>query len=72
MTRQDFDLQTFQQEDPKPEQTRQKKTSFRAFWFIYVPLGALAGFGACVLSGSGAVFFPVWGLMTLFLWAFNK
>lgn len=72
MNRQDFDNQTFQQEDPKPEEDRKKKTDFRVFWFIYVPLGALGGFAATVLSGIGSVFFPVWGLMTLFLWAFNR
>lgn len=72
MTRQDYDLQTFQQEDPKPEEDRKKKTDFRVFWFIYVPLGALAGFAACEIGQSGAYFFPVWGTMTLFLWAFNR
>lgn len=69
---QDFDNQTFQQEDPKPEEDHKKKTDFRVFWFIYVPLGAMAGFAACVLGQSGAYFFPVWGTMTLFLWAFNR
>ena len=59
-------------EDPEPEKKRKKKSDMRVFWFIYVPLGALAGFGACILSGTGAVFFPVWGLMTLFMWAFNR
>ena len=72
MNRQHFDNCMFQQPDPKPEKERQKKTSFRAFWFIYFPLGAIVGFAAAALSGSGTIFFPVWGLTTLFMWAFNR
>lgn len=72
MTRQDFDNSFFQQEDPEPEKKRKKQTDFRVFWFIYVPLGALIGFAATVLSGLGPIFFPVWGLTVLFMWAFNR
>lgn len=72
MTREEWTNRTFQKIDPRPDQEREKKTSFRAFWFIYVPLGALAGFAACEIGQSGAYFFPVWGLMTLFMWAFNR
>ena len=72
MNRQQFQNHFFQQVDPKPDKERQKRTSFRAFWFVYVPLGALAGFAACVVGQDGALFFPVWGLTVLFIWAFNK
>lgn len=72
MNRQHFDNYFYQQEDPEPEKKRQKKTDFRVFWFVYVPLGALVGFAATILSGVGSLFFPVWGLTVLFMWAFNK
>lgn len=72
MNRQQFDNQTYQQVDPKPEKERQKKTDLRVFWFVYVPLGALVGFAATVVSGVGPMFFPVWGLTVMFMWAFNR
>ena len=71
MNREEWTNKTFQKIDPRPDQERREKTNTRVFWFVYVPHGALVGFAATVLVPSGKVFFPVWGLTVLFMWAFN-
>jgi hypothetical protein len=68
MTKQEFDNCLFQQEDPHPEQERRDKSDTRAFWFLWIPLGAVVGFFACVVGDSGGFFLPVWGVTTLLLW----
>lgn len=72
MNRQQFQNCFFQQEDPEPENKRKKKTDFRVFWVVYVPLGTLVGFAASMLGQDAGFFFPVWGLTVLFMWAFNR
>jgi hypothetical protein len=69
MNRQQFDNYTFQKIDPRPDEERASKQSTRVFWCLCVPLGALIGFFACVVGGSGGFFIPVWGLSTFGLWA---
>lgn len=72
MTREEWTNRTFQKIDPKPDQERKKRTDTRVFWFIYVPLGALVGFAAAIVGQNDGLFFPVWGLTVLFMWAFNR
>ena len=69
MTKYEFDNATFQQADPRPEQEKLAKTDTRLFWAVWIPLGALVGFFACVVGGSGGFFIPVWGITTFGLWA---
>jgi hypothetical protein len=59
----------YQVEDPEPDRKKAEKSDTRAFWFLWIPLGALAGFLACVLGDSGGFFLPVWGVTTFVLWA---
>lgn len=47
------------------------KTHVMRFLVLWVPLGALAGFLACMVEHTGAMFFPVWGVVSLFLWLFD-
>ena len=72
MTSEEWTNRTFQKIDPKPDQERKKRTSTRVFWFVYVPLGSLVGMAAAIVGQNDGLFFPAWGLMTLFMWAFNR
>ena len=69
MTRQEFDNYTFQKPDDRPEKERREKSDNRLFWCLWVPLGAVVGFFACVVGDSGGLFVPVWGISTFVLWA---
>lgn len=59
----------YQVEDPEPDRKKAEKQDTRLFWFLWVPLGALVGFFACVIGNSGGFFIPVWGVTTFVLWA---
>ena len=72
MTKQQFDNYTFQKPDDRPEKERREKSDNRLFWCLWVPLGAVAGFFACVVGDSGAFLIPVWGITTFMLWAGAK
>lgn len=72
MTREQYHNKLYQQPDPKSEQVREEKHSFRKFWALWVPLGALAGFAGCLLLDMGAVFLPVWGVATFVMWAADE
>jgi hypothetical protein len=50
---------------PDPEKAR--KLSFRKFWFLCVPLGAVLSAGACVLFQTD-IFWPAWGVFCVILW----
>lgn len=69
MNRQDFDNFTYQKTDPEPDRKKAEKLDTRKFWLLWIPLGALAGFFACVTGGSGAYFIPVGGIVAFLLWA---
>lgn len=69
MTKSEFDNATFQQPDPRPDEEKLAKADTRVFWAIWIPIGMLVGFFACVVGGSAALFFPVWGFSTFVLWA---
>ena len=72
MTKQQFDNYTFQKPDDRPEKERREKSDTRLFWCLWVPLGAVVGFFACVVGDSGAFLIPVWGITTFMLWAGAK
>lgn len=59
----------YQVEDSEPDRKKAEKQDTRLFWFLWVPLGALVGFFACVVGGSGAYFIPVGGITAFVLWA---
>jgi hypothetical protein len=69
MTREQYHNYLFQQPDLRPDKEKKEKSDTRAFWCLWVPLGAVIGFFACVVGGSGGFFVPVWGLSTFVLWA---
>jgi hypothetical protein len=72
MTPEQYHDKLYQQPDPKPEQIRKEKHSFRKFWALWVPLGSLAGFVGSLLVGTGAVFLPMWGVATFIMWAVDE
>ena len=57
MNRQEFNNCLFQQPDPEPDRKKAEKFDTRKFWCLWVPLGALVGFFACVVGGSGGFLF---------------
>ena len=59
----------YQVEDPEPDRKKAEKHNTRLFWFLCLPAGALVGFFACVVGGSGAYFIPVGGITAFVLWA---
>jgi hypothetical protein len=59
----------YQVEDPEPDRKKAEKLDTRKFWFLWIPLGALVGFFACVVGNDGALFLPVSGLTVFGLWA---
>ena len=69
MNKSDFDNAMFQQIDPEPDRKKAEKSDTRKFWCLWLPLGAVVGFFACVVGNSGGFFLPVWGVTTLVLWA---
>lgn len=69
MNRQQFDNCMFQQPDPEPDRKKTEKSEFKKFWFLFVPLGLVAGFFACVVGNSGAYFVPCGGITVFVLWA---
>ena len=69
MNRRDFNNYFYQQIDSEPDRKKAEKQDTRLFWFLWVPLGALVGFFACVIGNSGGFFIPVWGVTTFVLWA---
>lgn len=69
MNRQQFDNNFYQQPDPEPDRKKTESSELRKFWFLFVPLGALVGFVACVVGESGGYFIPVSGITIFALWA---
>ena len=67
--RKQFQNCMFQQPDPEPDRKKAEKSDTRAFWFLFIPAGALVGFFACVVGNNGAYFLPVGGITTFALWA---
>jgi hypothetical protein len=59
----------YQVEDPEPDREKTEKSEFKKFWFLFVPLGCLAGFFACIVGDSGSYFIPVGGIAVFVLWA---
>jgi len=59
----------YQVEDPEPDRKKTEASELRKFWFLFVPLGVVAGFFACVVGDSGAYFVPVGGITIFVLWA---
>ena len=45
----------------------ERRSEFRKFWGIYVPLGAVIAAGLSILTGAN-VFFPGWGVASIVLW----
>ena len=69
MTQKEFDLKSFQVEDPRPDKEKKEKSDTRKFWCLYFPAGVLSGFFGCVVGNSGAYFVPVGGIVVFLLWA---
>jgi hypothetical protein len=69
LTKSEFHNATYQVLDPRPEKERRAKADTKLFWCLWVPLGAVFGFFACIVGDSGGYFVPVWGISTFVLWA---
>jgi hypothetical protein len=68
MTREEFDLITYQQIDPKPEIARQEKHEVKNFWVLGVPLGLIAAFFLNLATDMGTpAFFLVWAVFALII-----
>ena len=61
LTRKQFDSCLYQQDDPAPIKAKTDKHTFRTFWFVCVPGGALAAFVLTLISQDGGVFIPGMG-----------
>lgn len=68
MNRQEFDNSLYIKPSGREEKEAREKLKTRKFWVLAVPGGLLAAFIVCLVSGSGAAFFPAWGVVTFLIY----
>jgi hypothetical protein len=66
MSEEEFNLQMWQQVDPRPDQEKKEKGRAQR-WLGAAILGIFVGCVISVLAGTGAAFLPGWFLGTVFI-----
>ena len=59
-------------EDNSKDREKRERSTTQRFWVFWVPLGFVAALVLSMVTDSGEVFLPAWGVSVIVLWAFDR